>query len=128
MKLNSQCILCLLKRHEETALKHGDQEQATAFIRDLMRLLSEGPADMSAPFYTPAIAKLFSEHPKVVSIDAYGPCEVTAADIKIDDEVEIVNPELHIATLSEGAHLQMQITLEKGRGYVSAEKNKNGLR
>jgi uncharacterized protein with ATP-grasp and redox domains len=62
MKLNSQCILCLLKRHEETALKHGDQEQATAFIRDLMRLLSEGPADMSAPFYTPAIAKLFSEH------------------------------------------------------------------
>ena len=62
MKLNSQCILCLLKRHEETALKHGDQEQATAFIRDLMRLLSEGPADMSAPFYTPGITKLFTEH------------------------------------------------------------------
>ena len=69
-------------------------------------------------------AKLHSEHPKIVSIDAYGPCEVTAADIKIDDEVEIVNPELHIATLSEGAHLQMQITLERGRGYVSAERNK----
>lgn len=62
MKLNSQCILCLLKRHEETALKHGDQEQATAFIRDLMRLLAVGPADMSAPYYTPGIAKLFCDH------------------------------------------------------------------
>ena len=45
-------------------------------------------------------AKLFTEQPKVVTIDAQGPCEVTAADIKADDEVEIVNPELHIATLS----------------------------
>ena len=62
MKLNSQCILCLLKRHEETALKHGDQEQATAFIRDLMRLLSEGPEAMSAPYYTPGIARLFCDH------------------------------------------------------------------
>ena len=69
-------------------------------------------------------AKLFTEHPKIVAIDAHGPCEVTAGDIRIDDEVEIVNPELHIATLSEGAHLQMQITLERGRGYVSAERNK----
>ena len=69
-------------------------------------------------------AKLFTEQPKVVTIDAYGPCEVTAGDIKADDEVEIVNPELHIATLSEGAHLQMQITLEKGRGYVTADRNK----
>ena len=62
MKLNSQCILCLLKRHEETALKHGDQEQATAFIRDLMRLLAEGPEAMSAPYYTPGIARLFCDH------------------------------------------------------------------
>ncbi len=69
-------------------------------------------------------AKLFTEQPKVVSIDAVGPCEVKAGDLKVDDEVEIVNPDLHIATLSEGAHLQMQITLEKGRGYVSAERNK----
>ena len=69
-------------------------------------------------------AKLFTEQPKVVSIDAIGPCEVKAGDLKVDDEVEIVNPDLHIATLSEGAHLQMQITLEKGRGYVSAERNK----
>ncbi len=69
-------------------------------------------------------AKLFTEQPKVVSIDAVGPCEVTAGDLRADDEVEIINPDLHIATLSEGAHLQMQITLEKGRGYVSAERNK----
>lgn len=69
-------------------------------------------------------AKLFTDNPKIVTIDAVGPCELTAADINIDDEVEIINPDLHIATLSEGAHLQMQITLEKGRGYISAERNK----
>ena len=54
-------------------------------------------------------AKLFTEHPKIVSIDAHGPCEVTAGDIRIDDEVEIINPELHIATLSEGAHGKIQL-------------------
>ena len=69
-------------------------------------------------------AKLYTDQPKIVKIDAKGPCEVTAGDILADDEVEIVNPELHIATLSEGAHLEVQITLEKGRGYVSAERNK----
>ena len=68
--------------------------------------------------------KLFTDVPKLVTIDAKGPCEVKAGDIKIDDEIEIVNPDLHIATLSEGAHLQMQITLEKGRGYVTADRNK----
>ena len=69
-------------------------------------------------------AKLFSEQPKMVTIDAHGECEVTAADIICDEEVEIVNSDLHIATLAEGAHLQMQIMLDKGRGYVSAERNK----
>ena len=69
-------------------------------------------------------AKLFTDLPKIVTIDAVGPCEVKAGDIRIDDEVELINPDLHIATLSEGGHLQMQITLEKGRGYVSAERNK----
>lgn len=68
--------------------------------------------------------KLYTDNAKIVTIDMQGPCEVTAADIKADEEVEIVNPELHIATLSEGAHLQMQITLEKGRGYVTADRNK----
>ena len=62
MRLDSQCILCLLKRHSETAAKCGDEEQVTAFTRDLMRLLCDGPVEMSAPFYTPGITKLFSEH------------------------------------------------------------------
>ena len=53
-----------------------------------------------------------------------GECEITAGDIVCDEEVEIINPDLHIATLAEGAHLQMQISLDKGRGYVSAERNK----
>ena len=69
-------------------------------------------------------AKLFTEQPKIVTIDVSEPGEVKAGDIKCDDEVEIINPDLHIATLSEGAHLQMQISLEKGRGYVSADRNK----
>ena len=69
-------------------------------------------------------AVLHSEGPKLVTIDASGECEVTAGDIKCDEEVEIVNPDLHIATLNSDAHLQMQITLEKGRGYVVADRNK----
>ena len=69
-------------------------------------------------------AKLYSEQQKIVTVDAHGPCEVTAGDIIADEEVEIVNPDLHIASLAEGAHLQMQITLDKGRGYISAERNK----
>jgi DNA-directed RNA polymerase, alpha subunit, bacterial and chloroplast-type len=69
-------------------------------------------------------AKVYSDQVKTLTVDAVGPCELTAGDIRTDDEVEIVNPELHIATLSEGAHLVMQITIEKGRGYVSAERNK----
>ena len=68
--------------------------------------------------------KLFTDMPKIVTIDAKGPGEVKGGHIKADEEVEIVNTDLHIATLSEGAHLQMQITLEKGRGYVSADRNK----
>ncbi|MGI6172684.1 MAG: DNA-directed RNA polymerase subunit alpha [Christensenellales bacterium] len=70
-------------------------------------------------------AKLFTDQPKIVTIDASGECEVRAENLKFDDEVEIINPDLHIATLSEGAHLQMQITLDNGRGYVSSERNKS---
>ncbi|SNT92573.1 DNA-directed RNA polymerase subunit alpha [Aristaeella hokkaidonensis] len=68
--------------------------------------------------------KMFADGPKQLTIDVKGPCELTAGDIKTDDEVEIANPELHIATLNEDAHLQMQLTLDRGRGYVSADKNK----
>jgi len=70
------------------------------------------------------VAKLHSNGPKVVEISAEGPCNVTAESIKCDSEVEILNPELHIASLADGASLNMEITLDKGRGYVPAEKNK----
>ena len=69
-------------------------------------------------------AKLYTELPKVVMIDAVGPCEVKAGDIRADDEVEIINPDLHIATLMSDARLSMEITMTSGRGYVPAEKNK----
>ncbi len=69
-------------------------------------------------------AKVYTDQVKTLTVDAVGPCELTAGDIRTDDEVEIVNPELHIATLSEGAHLVMQLTIENGRGYVSSERNK----
>ena len=70
------------------------------------------------------VAKLHSNGPKVVEISAEGPCEVTAENIKCDSEVEILNPQLHIATLGEDSKLNMEITLDKGRGYVPAERNK----
>ena len=70
------------------------------------------------------IAKLHGNGPKTVEINAEGPCIVTAESIKTDAEVEILNPEMHIATLGEGAKLYMEITLNKGRGYISADRNK----
>ena len=69
-------------------------------------------------------AKLYSDQPKTVTLDVKGPAEVKAKDIKVDDELEFVDPEAHIATLNEDAHLQMTLTVDKGRGYVSADKNK----
>ncbi len=70
------------------------------------------------------LTKLHCEGTKTVYIEAVGPCEVTAGDIKSDGEVEVLNPELHLATLDVGATLSMEITLSHGRGYVSAERNK----
>ena len=70
------------------------------------------------------LTKLHCEGTKTVFIEAAGPCEVTAGDIKPDGEVEVLNPELHIATLDVGATLSMEITLSHGRGYVSADRNK----
>ncbi|NLJ17006.1 MAG: DNA-directed RNA polymerase subunit alpha [Clostridiales bacterium] len=73
------------------------------------------------------IAKMYGEGPKTVYIEAEGECEVTAGDIKTDSEVEILDPGMHIATLEPGAKLYMDITIDRGRGYVSAETNKNYL-
>ena len=69
--------------------------------------------------------KLNRENTKRVLINAIGPKEVTAADILGDSDVEIFNPELHIATLEENATLIMEINLARGRGYVPAEMNKD---
>ena len=68
--------------------------------------------------------KLHCQGPKTVHIDAVGPCEVTAGDIKADAEVEILNPELHICTLGPDATFNMEITLSQGRGYVPSDRNK----
>lgn len=61
---------------------------------------------------------------KQVVISAKGPGNVTAADIRVDSEVEVVNPSLHIATLGDGAKLDMTLTIEMGHGYVPADRNK----
>ncbi len=70
-------------------------------------------------------AKLYSDQPKTVFLDVKGPAEVKAGDIAVDDEIEIVDTDLHIATLGDDAHLKMTLTVDKGRGYVSADKNKS---
>lgn len=69
-------------------------------------------------------AKLNCDGPKVVNVSASGECVVTAGDIVCDEQVEIINPDLVLATLNEDAHLNMEITLCKGCGYVSADRNK----
>ena len=73
------------------------------------------------------VAKIYADTPVVVTIDASGECEVCARDIKCPESVEIINGDLHIATLSEGAKLVMEITMQKGRGYVTSEKNKENI-
>ncbi|MBP3696070.1 MAG: DNA-directed RNA polymerase subunit alpha [Clostridia bacterium] len=70
------------------------------------------------------ILKIHGDGPKTIYIDANGDDEITAGSIKTDSEVEILNPELHIATLNSDAHVSMELTCDKGRGYVSAERNK----
>ena len=70
------------------------------------------------------IIKLHSEGPKTLRIDASGDCEVKAGDIKIDSDVEILNPDLHIATLNSDGRLYMDIVVDKGRGYVTNDQNK----
>jgi len=68
--------------------------------------------------------KSYDNEEKVIRIDYEGEGEVTANDIITDSSVEILNPSLHIATVAAGGHLKMEMTIEKGRGYNTAEKNK----
>ena len=74
------------------------------------------------------ILKMQGDEEKRLYIDIEEPGEVFASDIQTDSEVEIINPELHIATLEDGAKLSMELTCDCGRGYVSAERNKDMLR
>ena len=69
-------------------------------------------------------AKLYSDTPKTVRIEASGEGEVTAGSIQQDAEIEVLNPDWHIATLADGAKLIMELVFDKGRGYVPAERNK----
>ena len=94
-------------QHEFTTIP-GVKEDVTEIVLNIKQL----------------ITKLHSEGVKTVFIEAVGPCEVTAGDIKSDGEVEVLNPDLHIATLGSGATLNMEITLSHGRGYVPADRNK----
>ena len=68
--------------------------------------------------------KMYCEEPRVIRIDVEGEKEVTAADIITDADVEILNPDLHIATVNATGSLKIEMTVERGRGYVPADKNK----
>ena len=70
------------------------------------------------------IAKLHCNSPKTVIIDVVGAQDVTAGDIKVDTDIEILNPAHHIATVGEGERLYMELTFDQGRGYVSQDRNK----
>lgn len=90
----------------------GVKEDVTEIILNIKNLAIKNHSD--------------SNDPKIAYIEAEGECVVTAADIKVDSDIEIVNPDLHIATLSGGpdSKLFMEMTITKGRGYISADKNK----
>jgi DNA-directed RNA polymerase subunit alpha len=70
------------------------------------------------------VLRVFSEDPVTLRLDARGPADITAANIQASSDVEILNPELHVATLNADGHLAIDITVEKGVGYVSADRNK----
>lgn len=94
-------------QHEFSTIP-GVKEDVTEIVLNIKRL----------------VAKLHAPTVKTIYINAFGERDITAANIKEDSEVEILNPELHIASLAPDAHLEMEMTLSHGRGYVSAERNK----
>ena len=73
------------------------------------------------------LAKMHGDCPKTAYIKVEGECEVKAGDIEVDSEIEIVDKEIHIASLGPNANLSMELTFDTGRGYTSAEKNKQLL-
>ncbi|MCL2544954.1 MAG: DNA-directed RNA polymerase subunit alpha [Clostridia bacterium] len=94
-------------QHEFSAIP-GVKEDVTEIILNLKELA----------------ARLHSDTTKLITVEKKGPATLTAADFETDEEVEIVNRDLHIATLNEDAHLIMHVTLDRGRGYVTADRNK----
>ena len=94
-------------QHEFSTIP-GVKEDVTEIVLNIKRIIS----------------KMNCDGVKTVYIDAAGECEVTAGDIKTDDDVEILNKDLHIATLGPDATLNMEITMSRGRGYVPADRNK----
>ncbi len=70
------------------------------------------------------LVKIHGDCPKKVLLNVKGPKTVTAADIQVSSDVELLNPDLYIATVSEGGTLNAEITLDRGRGYVTADRNK----
>lgn len=68
--------------------------------------------------------KTDGETPKTAIIDVVGPAKVTGADIRSDGSVEVINTDHHIATVSEGGRFYMELAIDKGRGYVSSDRNK----
>jgi DNA-directed RNA polymerase subunit alpha len=70
------------------------------------------------------VLRVYSDEPVTLRLDVRGPAEVTAADISLNSDVEILNPGLHLATVNGQGRLALDLTVEKGRGYVSADRNK----
>ena len=94
-------------QHEFSTIP-GVKEDVTEIVLNIKRIISQMNCDGV----------------KTVYIDAAGECEVTAGDIKTDDDVEIINKDLHICSLGPDATLNMEITMSRGRGYVPADRNK----
>jgi DNA-directed RNA polymerase subunit alpha len=93
--------------YHEFAVIPGVREDVTDIILNIKELL----------------LKMHGYGPKVITIQAEGECEVTAKDILTNPDIEVLNPNLHIATLNKDGKLHMQMTVKKGRGYVPAELN-----
>jgi DNA-directed RNA polymerase subunit alpha len=94
--------------HEFTSVAHV-KEDVTEIILNLKQLC----------------LKSFTEDPITLTLDVKGPAEVRASDIQAPADVEVVNPDLYICTLAAKGHMRMEMTVERGKGYVSAERNKH---
>jgi len=94
--------------HEFTAIPHV-KEDVTEVILNLKKLR----------------LKAFTDDPITLTLDVKGPAEVRASDIQAPADVEVVNPDLYICTLAAKGHLRMEMTVERGKGYVSADRNKH---